>query len=113
MNKAKQIQMILISALLVTAVIGMGALRRVDRWTQDWLFQRPGVSSRDIVIIGIDETAFDFFGRGLVPQNNYILQVLEIDLRFNDDELLVRLHAAGAFTYDTDRDSLGERHTDA
>jgi hypothetical protein len=39
--------------------VAAGALTRVDKWVQDWLFQRPGVTSRDIVIIGIDDEAFD------------------------------------------------------
>ena len=77
MNKAKRILTILISTLLVTAVIGMGALRRVDRWTQDWLFQRPGVSSRDIVIIGIDETAFSYFGPYNTWDRNIMASALE------------------------------------
>lgn len=35
MNKARRNLSILIAALLVVVVIGAGALRRVDRWTQD------------------------------------------------------------------------------
>lgn len=53
------------------------ALRRVDRWTQDWLFQRPGVPSREIVIIGIDETAFDFFGPYNTWDRNIMASALE------------------------------------
>ncbi len=52
----------LASALLITALAASGALRRLDRWTQDWLFQHRGVTSRDIVIIGIDEDALDILG---------------------------------------------------
>ena len=46
----------------LTRRIGMGMLRRVDRWAQDWLFQHPGVPLSDIVIIGIDEEALELFG---------------------------------------------------
>ena len=77
MNKAKQTLSILVAALLVTAVIGVGALRRVDRWTQDWLFQRPGAPSGDIVIIGIDETAFDLFGPYNTWDRNIMASALE------------------------------------
>lgn len=67
----------LLAALLVTVIIGAGALRRVDRWMQDWLFQRPGVPSREIVIIGIDETAFDFFGPYNTWDRNIMASALE------------------------------------
>ncbi len=77
MNKAKRTLSILIAALLVTLIIGAGALRRVDRWTQDWLFQRPGVPSGDIVIIGIDETAFDVFGPYNTWDRNIMASALE------------------------------------
>ena len=42
------------SALLVILLIASGALHRLDRWTQDWLYQHRGVPSDEIVIIGID-----------------------------------------------------------
>ena len=77
MNKAKKTLAILVAALLVTTVIGFGALRRVDRWTQDWLFQRPGVPSGDVVIIGIDEMAFDLFGPYNTWDRNIIASALE------------------------------------
>ena len=50
------------AALLVTSLIAGGALFRVDKWTQDYLFQRPRAASRDILIIGIDETALAALG---------------------------------------------------
>jgi len=65
--KFRRILLIFLAALLVTALPAAGVLRRVDRWTQDRLFQRPGVPSRDIVIIGIDDAAFDLFG----PYNSW------------------------------------------
>ena len=51
-----------VAALVVTFLIGAGILKRVDKWVQDWLFQRPGVPSQQIVVIGIDEEAFDALG---------------------------------------------------
>ena len=77
MNKAKRYLPILAAALLATIVIGAGALRRVDRWTQDWLFQRPGAPSGDIVIIGIDEQAFDLFGPYNTWDRNIMASALE------------------------------------
>lgn len=64
-------------AALITVVVGAGALQRVDRWMQDWLFQRPRVPSSDIVIIGIDEAALDAFGPYYTWDRNIIASVLE------------------------------------
>ena len=44
----------LAASALITVIIAAGIFQRPDRWLQDMLFQHPGVSSRDIVIIGID-----------------------------------------------------------
>ena len=52
----------LAAAFAVTAVIGLGALRRVDKWAQDHLFQLPGAVSEDIVLIGIDEPTLEALG---------------------------------------------------
>ena len=60
--KVKPYLIALAAALLVTAIVGWGALYRVDKWTQDWLYQHPGVTSGDIVIIGIDDEALDILG---------------------------------------------------
>ena len=72
MNKAKQTLIVLAAALLVTAIIGLGALQRLDRWTQDQLFQHPGMTTRDIVLIGIDEEAFELLG----PYNTWDRNVM-------------------------------------
>ena len=52
----------LAAALLVTVLIGLGPFGRVDKWVQDYFFQKKTVPSRDIVIIGIDEAALDMLG---------------------------------------------------
>ena len=62
MKKAVQYLYPIAVVLLVTAIIGVGALQRVDKWVQDWLFQRPSMTSSDIVVIGIDETALSELG---------------------------------------------------
>ncbi len=67
MKRGKSFLISLAAALLVTAVIGTGVLRRLDRWAQDALFQHRGVTSGDIVIIGIDEDALDMLG----PYNSW------------------------------------------
>ena len=64
-------------SFLVTALIGMGMLRRVDRWAQDWLFQHPGVPLSDIVIIGIDEEALELFGPYNTWDRNIMASALE------------------------------------
>ena len=52
----------LVGAALLTAVAGTGVWQRPDRWVQDELYQKEGVSSGDIVIIGIDEAALADLG---------------------------------------------------
>ena len=100
MNKARRNLSILIAALLVTAVIGGGALRRVDRWTQDRLFQRPGTPSGDIVIIGIDEAAFDLFGPYNTWDRNIMAAVLEA-LAVDPDNLPSAVAVDVLYTGDT------------
>ena len=77
MSTRKRWLVSLIAALAVTALIAGGLIRRVDRWMQDWLFQRPGVTSGDIVIIGIDDEAFDALGPYNTWDRNIIASVLE------------------------------------
>ena len=67
----------LVAALLVTAIIGAGALLRLDRWTQDRLFQHRSVTSRDIIIIGIDEDALDLLGPYNTWDRNIMAAALE------------------------------------
>ena len=62
MKNAKKYLLAGIAVLLVTALIGLGVLYRVDKWVQDWLYQQPSVSSSDIIIFGIDEDALDILG---------------------------------------------------
>ena len=62
MNKAKPILLALAAALVITALIALGPLHRLDKLAQDQLFQQPGVTDTDILIIGIDEDALDVLG---------------------------------------------------
>ena len=64
-------------SFLVTVLVGMGILRRVDRWAQDWFFQHPGVPFSDIVIIGIDEEALELLGPYNTWDRNIIASALE------------------------------------
>ena len=64
-------------SLAVTLLIGAGSLRRVDKWAQDSLFQHPGVTSGDIVIIGIDDEALDLLGPYNTWDRNIIASALE------------------------------------
>lgn len=65
------------AALAVTVLVGLGILKRMDRWAQDWLFQRPGLPSGDIVIIGIDEEALDLLGPYNTWDRNIMASALE------------------------------------
>lgn len=77
MKQLKKYSFPIAAALLVTILVGLGVLRRVDRWAQDSLFQRPGVPSSDIVIIGIDEEALDLLGPYNTWDRNIIASALE------------------------------------
>ena len=77
MEKRRSFLYSLIASLAVTALIGAGALKRVDKWAQDSLFQQPGVTSGDIVIIGIDEEALEELGPYQTWDRNVIASALE------------------------------------
>ncbi len=67
----------LAAALLAVLLIFTGAFRRVDRWMQDGLFQRPRVTSTDILIIGIDEDTLDELGPFGPSYRTYVAMALE------------------------------------
>ena len=55
MKKIRKYLIPVLAAGIVTGLIAAGTLLRLDRWVQDWLYQRRGVPSPEIVLIGIDE----------------------------------------------------------
>ena len=67
----------LAAALVMTLIAGAGALRRVDKWAQDRLFQQPGVTSPDIVLIGVDEKALAELGPYHTWDRNVMASALE------------------------------------
>ena len=77
MFKGKQLIYSLIAAAVVTVVAGAGVLQRLDRWVQDALFQRAGVTSSDILIIGIDEEALADLGPYQTWDRNVMASALE------------------------------------
>ena len=77
MFKDKQLIYSLIAAAVVTVLAGAGVLQRLDRWMQDALFQRPGVTSPDILIIGIDEEALTDLGPYQTWDRNVMASALE------------------------------------
>ena len=77
MKKSQQYLIALAAALAVTAVIGLGALQRLDKWTQDSMYQRPSVTSGDIIIFGIDEDAIDLLGPYNTNYRLYVAKALE------------------------------------
>ena len=72
MKKTRLLLISLAAALLLTFIAGSGVLLRLDKMAQDALFQHPGVTSSDIVVIGIDEEAFDALG----PYNTWTRDVM-------------------------------------
>ena len=82
MKNLRTFLLALAAALAVTALIGLGALKTIDRQAQDTLFQRPRVPSTDIVIIGIDDetlTELGPFGPNYRMFIAYALQQLASD----------------------------------
>ena len=77
MLKGMQIVYALIAAVVVTVLTGAENLRRIDRLAQDALFQQPGVTSSDIVIIGIDEEALTDLGPYQTWDRNVMASALE------------------------------------
>ena len=73
----KNLLIALAAALAVTLIAGTGALRRLDKWVQDRLFQQPGIASPDIVIIGIDEKALAELGPYSTWDRNIFASALE------------------------------------
>ena len=72
----------LLAALLVVLLIASGALLRVDRWVQDWLYQQRGAPSGEIVLIGIDEETLAElgpYGPSYRTYAAYALQALNAD----------------------------------
>ena len=61
-TKLQKILIPLLAAAAVFALIAGGALHRLDRWTQDALYQQRGTPSGEIVIIEIDEETLTELG---------------------------------------------------
>ena len=78
MKNGKLLLYALIAAVLITALAGFNVLRRLDKWTQDALFQRPGATSPTILIIGIDEEALTEIGPYSTWDRNIVARALEI-----------------------------------
>ena len=67
----------LLTSVLVLGLIAAGALHRVDKWTQDTLYQQKGTASTDIIIIGIDETTLTELGPYGLNYRGYIAYALQ------------------------------------
>lgn len=67
----------LIGASLMTLAAGSGIFLKPDRFVQDLLFQRAGVSSGDIIVIGIDENALAELGPYNTWDRNVMASALE------------------------------------
>ncbi len=78
MNIRRQWIISLAAALVITLLAGAGTIRRIDSWMQDWLYQRPGVTSDDIIIIGIDDAAFDVLGPYNTWDRNIMAAAIEM-----------------------------------
>ncbi|MCR5279455.1 MAG: adenylate/guanylate cyclase domain-containing protein [Lachnospiraceae bacterium] len=62
----------LVCSVLLTVLVIVGVLSRLDRWMQDAFFEQPGFSAGDIVVIGIDDEALERIG----PYNTWDRSVM-------------------------------------
>ena len=60
---------VILSALLLTSIIGLGVLDSFDQPLSDRFYQRSGAASRDILVIGIDQASLDVLGPIPWPRN--------------------------------------------
>ncbi len=74
----------LISAAVLTAIIGLGALRQLDGVACDALYQNPGAADGTVVIIGIDQRATDELGP--MPWSRNVLAEAVEYLNFADPD---------------------------
>ncbi len=69
-------------AIVITVLAMLGAFRKLDRWAQDKLLQKPQLVTDQIVVIGMDEKAlttlgaYNNWGRGVMTQ---VLEQLSSD----------------------------------
>ena len=80
----------LVGAVITTALIGSGLIKRPDKWVQDALFQRGSVSSNEIIIIGIDDEALERLGPYYSWDRTIMASALEA--RSSRDRYFVREH---------------------
>ncbi len=60
------------AAAVIAAAAYLGILQRLDRWMEDKLFQQASLISGDVVVIGIDDAAFEELG----PYNTWTRDVM-------------------------------------
>ena len=70
-------------AIVVSVLAYLGAFRRLDRWAQDKLLQKPRIVSDQIVVIGMDEKAMTSLGAYNNWDRNIMSTVLE---KLSEDE---------------------------
>ena len=79
MNKKKLLPILIAfaAAAIIAAAAYLGAFRRLDRWFEDKLFQRPSVTSGDVLVIGIDTAALEELGPYGTWTRNVMASALE------------------------------------
>ena len=82
----KKLLLPLIAAVLVFTLLAAGAVHRLDRWTQDALYQQRGVPSGEIVIIGIDGETLSSLGPYGLSYRSYMAYALQ-ELSADPDNL--------------------------
>jgi adenylate cyclase len=76
-KKTLQILLCVAASAAIALVAYLGIFRRLDRWLEDSLFQKPGAISGDVVVIGIDERAMEELGPYGTWTRDVMAQALE------------------------------------
>ncbi|MCR5801778.1 MAG: CHASE2 domain-containing protein [Lachnospiraceae bacterium] len=102
--KNKKIQKLLITLLAaaaVTLLIAAGILKRIDSWMQDAIYQQPAYEDR-IVVIGIDESAFERLGAYQTWDRSIMASALEKIAEADPDERPAVVAIDTLYTGETD-----------
>ncbi|MCR4584793.1 MAG: adenylate/guanylate cyclase domain-containing protein [Lachnospiraceae bacterium] len=68
----------LAAALLLTLLVYLGVLRRLDQWVQDALYQKPRYMSGEVILFGIDEKSLSRLGPFNTWDRNVMAKALEV-----------------------------------
>ncbi len=100
-KKYRSLILTILSAVIVTILVSGSMLRRADHWMQDAIYQQPAYEDR-IVVIGIDEEAFERLGAYQTWDRNIMASALEMIAEAPEDERPAVIAIDTLYTGETD-----------